>query len=487
MQLPGFSKRITTAEATPRSLSGRVAVPTRETIIGRQALGKYEIVQLIGEGSNGEVYLARLVGSPQEYVVVKRVKSQLMQNPRFRQFFDSEVRSMTRFYHPYVVRLLEASLDDPIGPCLVMEYIRGVTLEAVLNHYGKLKIDHVIRILGLFCHALQAAHDAGIMHRDIKPANVMLTDIGTSQESLKVMDFGFAGFTEKPHVQLAEITGNGPVFACGTPAYVSPEMVRGDAVDERADLYSLGVIAFELITGRLPFDYHNVEEILAAHVKESPPRFASVGVTDIPSAIESVIKIVLAKYPNERMQSAHDLAEALGRAAGVDLWNETAPAGFVPPPVSQPKADEGDPLLLTVAPSESTERFVVYDQFEALLPPRMAAAKLRGFVEDVGGSVIESEPGVIKMQIAVPEGYQHQPESRSALFNWLSTIRRRTVPEGEEPIEVNMQMHKLDPNRVAVAVSFQPMREFPPADLRQWKDRCEQLNGILRMYLMAST
>src|SRR5688500_15878104 len=112
MQLPGFSKRLRTAE-TVTNKSGRFAPPERETLIGRKAVGRYEIIQLIGEGSNGEVYLARVAGSANQYAVVKRVKAHLLQNPKFRQFFDSEVHSMTRFAHPYAVQLYGANLDDP--------------------------------------------------------------------------------------------------------------------------------------------------------------------------------------------------------------------------------------------------------------------------------------------------------------------------------------------------------------------------------------
>jgi hypothetical protein len=484
MQLPGFSKRFRTAD-TVAAKSGRLAPPEREVIIGRKALGRYEIIQLIGEGSNGEVYLSRVSGQANRYAVVKRVKAHLLQNPKFRQFFDSEVHSMTRFAHPYAVQLYDASLDDPIGPCLALEYIHGITLEAVLQHYRRLTLEQAARMLGQFCHAVQAAHDAGIMHRDLKPANVMVANLGTPHEILKVMDFGFAGFTAKPHVQLCELTGHGPIFACGTPAYVSPEMVRGDAVDSRADVYSVGVMAYEMLTGRLPFEFETVEEILAGHVRAAPPKFAKVGVTGIPPGVETVVALSLAKFPNERHQSAREFAEHFGRALGVDLWGETAPPGYEPP---APPADRAaaDPVLLAPAPTESTERFLVYDQFEAMLPPRMAAAKLRGFADDVGGEFVESEPGVIRMRVALPNGYD-EPKTRSGLFNWLSAVRKPAVRRGEEPIEVHMQMQKLTPDRVAVLVSFQPLKEFPPADAREWKERCEGLNNILRMYLMAST
>src|SRR5581483_850795 len=143
-------------------------------------------------------------------------------------------------------------LTDPLGPCLVMEYVPGLTLESLLARNRVLEPVRAGRLLGYFCHALQAAHDAGIIHRDLKPANLMVQNPGTPAESLKVMDFGFAGFAAKPHIQLAELTGRGPISALGTPAYVSPEMIRGDRVDGRSDLYSVGVILYELLTGRLP-------------------------------------------------------------------------------------------------------------------------------------------------------------------------------------------------------------------------------------------
>ena len=149
------------------------AAAAARSLIGQFALGHYELLQLIGEGSNGEVYLARPRDFPKQYVVVKRMKPHLLASPRFRQFFEGEVHSMARFNHPYVVQLFDASLDDPIGPCLVLEYVPGVTLETLLEQYPRWYPERMATIVGKLCHALQAAHDAGIMHRDLKPANIM--------------------------------------------------------------------------------------------------------------------------------------------------------------------------------------------------------------------------------------------------------------------------------------------------------------------------
>src|SRR5579872_629190 len=181
-----------------------------------------------------------------------------------------------------------------------MEYVPGVTLETVTTRHRSLDAERVGRLLGYIGHALDAAHTAGIVHRDLKPANLMVLKGGTPEESAKVMDFGFAGFAAKPHLQLAELTGHGPIYAMGTPGYVSPEMIRGDSVDKRSDLYSIGVILFELLTGRLPFDFESQEKLLEAHVKNSPPRFAKIGAKHVPPAVEAVVQLALSKYPNER-------------------------------------------------------------------------------------------------------------------------------------------------------------------------------------------
>ena len=136
-------------------------------------------------------------------LLVKRIKDHIAAGPKFRQFFDAEVRSMAQFSHPYAVRLLDASLDDPNGPCMVLEFIPGITLEGLLARHRRLAPERVARLLGPLCHALQAAHAAGIVHRDLKPANLMVVDADTPKESVRVMDFGFAGFTAKLNIMYA--------------------------------------------------------------------------------------------------------------------------------------------------------------------------------------------------------------------------------------------------------------------------------------------
>lgn len=470
MRLPGLSGRHQVAGG------GRKSDP-RLSLVGATVLGRFKVDGFLGEGSNAHVFIAHPQDNPQQFVVVKRIKPHVLQNPRFRQFFDGEVQSMGRFRHPYAVRLLDATLDDPVGPVMVLEYIPGVTLDRVLAKDRRLHPNRACRLMAYLLHVLQAAHGAGIVHRDLKPANLMVQDAGTPQESVRVMDFGFAGFTAKPHIQLAELTGTGSMFACGTPAYVSPEMVRGDAADRRADLYAVGVMLYEMLIGRLPFDVPTAELMIEAHLRTPPPRFAVHGRDDLPPRLEAVVMTALAKYPNERHQTAWELCEDLSRSLNRDFWAEAAPAGH------DSDAELVECILAEPPPAESSDPFVLSDTFEAMLPERLAAAKLKGFVDDANGMVLASEPGIIRVVID-PAPAERQTTS-SGLFSFLSANRIGGVTRGKEPIQLELKMHKLDPNRVRVGVCFRPTAKHPPSDPRQWGQRCEAVYSTLREYVMA--
>lgn len=459
-------------------------------MVGKTVLGRYRLLKSLGAGSNAEVFLAEPLRHPDLHVVIKRVHDHVVTSANFHRLFEAEVKSMANFDHPYAVGLVEASLTDPIGPCLVMEYVPGVTLENLLALEKRLSVERAGRLLGFLCHALFAAHAAGIVHRDLKPANLMVLNPGTPHESLKVMDFGFAGFAAKPHIQIAELTGHGHIYALGTPAYVSPEMVRGDRVDARSDLYSVGVILFELLCGRLPFEHPHLERLLAAHVKEPPPRFHKIGCAHVPPAAEAVVQRALCKYPNERPQTAEELLDSYSVAVGADFLLDTIPPGWEPPPKASQSADTIDDASLRAVPlahvpRASSDPFHVTHEFEAYMPEKLAAAKLRGFVEDHAGQVVSSEPGLIRMRIGVPGGYKEQKVG-SGIIGWM-TARRPLVQKGQEPIELELHLDRPDPNhaRLYVVVAFRPLKDYVPKDKAAWCDRCEKVNFALRQYLGA--
>src|SRR5438874_4357777 len=246
-------------------------------MIGRIFMGRYEATRLLGEGAMGRVYLARQLDLGRQ-VVVKVMHDQVAADPHFRERFQREMLLMARFQHPYAVTLYDASLDNPEGPCIIMEYIRGITLDALLLRKTRLSPERVGRLLGQLCEVLMAAHVEGIVHRDLKPSNLMVVDPDTPYEKIKVMDFGLATLLDP--ISLKKLTDTKAEFAVGTPGYISPEQVRGDDMDHRGDLYSVGVIMFELLCGKLPFTGSSSMEVLLAHANTEPPSFAAMGASE---------------------------------------------------------------------------------------------------------------------------------------------------------------------------------------------------------------
>src|SRR3954463_5462910 len=157
-------------------------------MVGRVFLGRYEATRLLGEGGMGRVYLARQVDLGRQ-VVIKVMHDQIASDPKFRERFGREIKLMGNFSHPYAVTLYDFSLNDPLGPCIIMEYIRGVNLDALLARNGRFTPARVGRLLNQLCDVLQAAHDQAIIHRDLKPANLMVIEADTPREKVKVMDF----------------------------------------------------------------------------------------------------------------------------------------------------------------------------------------------------------------------------------------------------------------------------------------------------------
>src|SRR5438270_9065855 len=236
-------------------------------MVGRIFLGRYQAIRVLGEGGMGKVYLARQLDLGRQ-VVVKVMHDQVSADPHFRERFQRETLLMARFQHPYAVTLYDASLNDSQGPCIIMEYIRGVTLDTLLQRNGRLSPQRVGRLLGQLGEVLQAAHSEGILHRDLKPANLMVVDPDTPYEKIKVMDFGLSTLVD-PATRKSVKTTNLD-FAIGTPGYMCPEQVTDGDSDHRGDLYSLGVILYELLSGKQPFAGRSSLDTMMAHASEPP-------------------------------------------------------------------------------------------------------------------------------------------------------------------------------------------------------------------------
>jgi serine/threonine protein kinase len=449
-------------------------------MVGRVFMGRYEAIRLLGEGGMGSVYLARQVDLGRQ-VVVKVMHDHIAADSKFRERFQRETLLMARFQHPYAVTLYDASLNDPQGPCIIMEYIRGATLDQLLAKNGRLTPSRVGRLLGQLCEVLQAAHAEGIIHRDLKPANLMVVDPDTPYEKIKVMDFGLAKLVEAP--SLKKVTETGMDFAIGTPGYICPEQVRGEEMDHRGDIYSVGVILYELLTGRLPFAGLSTMDILLAHATEAPPTFANVGAGDwVPPAIEAVVQECLAKEPGDRPQTARDLAERYETALAQEQARVEAAgpsqsrAGADTEPRSQDTPVDADPS----APSRPAgDPNAVVHQLEAWMPEKIAAYKLRGFVQDVGGEVVESVPGLIRVRLGKTGTYAGSGKPLS----WLGLGRKAGL------IDVELRLQQADPNRegrLHITVLLRPVHNASLHD-PEWRTRCDQVYCDLRAYLMGAS
>ena len=446
----------------------------------RLFLGRYETVRLLGEGGMGRVYLARQIDLGRQ-VVVKVMHEHVAQDPKFKDRFQQETLLMARFQHPYVVALYDASLNDPEGPCIVMEYIKGVPLDGLLRKNGRLSPARAGRLLGQLCEALHAAHAEGIVHRDLKPSNLMVVDAETPYEKIKVMDFGLAKLVENRNGvgMYHKSTDTGHDFAVGTPGYISPEQVRGDELDYRCDLYSVGVILFELLTGRLPFKKDETMEVLFAHAMEEPPNFAQVNAAGyVPHEVEKVVMRCLAKTPADRSASARDLAQEFHEALMV-AHDRDLPGPSEMPTVEEPiPAEARTPTAAGLPDRSSFDPGAIVHQMEAWMPDAIASYKLRGFVNDHGGEVLESVPGVIRVRLG-------SKADDGGPLGWLMGGLRSRAPL----VDVELRLQRLNPqqqNLLHITVLMTAPDRRSAANTR-FREHCGQIFCELRSYLAGAT
>ncbi|MGV9311025.1 protein kinase domain-containing protein [Streptomyces sp. NPDC003691] len=280
---------------------------------GSVANGRYRLLDLLGQGGMASVHLAH-DSVLDRRVAIKTLHTELGREQSFRERFRREAQAVARLSHTNIVSVFDTGEDELGGalvPYIVMEYVEGRPLGAVLQEdiqrYGAMPADRALRVAADVLAALESSHENGLVHRDIKPGNVMLTPRGV----VKVMDFGIARAMQSG---VTSMTQTGMVV--GTPQYLSPEQALGRAVDARADLYSVGIMLFQLLTGRLPFDADSPLAIAYAHVQEEPVAPSTVNRSLTP-AIDALVLRALKKNPNERFPGADAMRnECLRVAAG---------------------------------------------------------------------------------------------------------------------------------------------------------------------------
>ncbi|MFF8552656.1 protein kinase [Streptomyces sp. NPDC015501] len=288
---------------------------------GAVAGGRYQLRDLLGEGGMASVYLA-YDSALDRQVAIKTLHTELGREQSFRERFRREAQAVAKLQHTNIVSVFDTGEDELGGalmPYIVMEYVEGQPLGSVLaadiRDHGAMPADKALKVTADVLAALETSHEMGLVHRDIKPGNVMMTKRGV----VKVMDFGIARAMQSG---VTSMTQTGMVV--GTPQYLSPEQALGRGVDARSDLYSVGIMLFQLLTGRIPFDADSPLAIAYAHVQEEPVAPSSINRAVTP-AMDALVARALKKNPNERFPSAAAMRDEIARVLNASDGRTGAP------------------------------------------------------------------------------------------------------------------------------------------------------------------
>jgi predicted Ser/Thr protein kinase len=384
----GLSSHTTSARHSTRS-QGRFAP-------GETLGGRYRIVAMLGKGGMGEVYRADDLILDQA-VALKFLPEAVAHNGHAVERFRNEVRTARQVSHPNVCRVYDLGEMEGLY-FLSMEYVDGEDLGSLLRRIGRLPADKALEIARKLCAGLAAAHEKGVLHRDLKPANVMLDARG----QVLLTDFGLAGLAEE--IQGAEVRN-------GTPAYMAPEQLAGHEVSVRSDIYALGLVLYEIFTGKLPFESASLAELMRAQQESAPPSLTSV-VRDLDPAIERVILRCLNPKPLLRPASALAVAAAL---PGGDPLAAALAAGETPSPEMVAAAGEGEGLSLKIA--------IPLLAFVLIAAPAVYAYRTRTSALNMIAPEYGPEVMTLKSrEIAQKLGVTARPYDESSRYAWDAAI-----------------------------------------------------------------
>ncbi|MCB9420400.1 MAG: serine/threonine protein kinase [Ardenticatenaceae bacterium] len=366
----------------------------------KKRIGRYEIKEEIGRGGMATVYLAQDPRFRRD-VAIKVLPRQFTHDPQFRTRFEQEAQIIAALDHSAIVPVYDYGEEDG-QPYLVMRYMPGGSLADRL-HEGPIPLLEVVKIMDRVAQALDRAHSIGIIHRDLKPGNILFDQYGDAF----LADFGIAKMAEAT----AALTGSGII---GTPAYMSPEQVRGEKVNGRSDIYTLGVILFEMLTGHQPYQADTPIGMAFKHVHEPVPRLLDAN-EDLPPSLETAIRRAMAKQSTERFSTAHDLAASV--MSGIQ---------FQPPPQTAVKPDKTPPEVVPPAPEPT--------------PPPIPPASLTEVIDDEE-EVVTAVPPTPAAPIRSAASLTEVIEEEEALLDaaatpaniYPETVRHQTAAPAPEP------------------------------------------------------
>jgi serine/threonine-protein kinase len=276
--------------------------------------GRYRVEGRLGVGGMSTVLLA-LDERLERHVAVKLLAEHLADDPTFVSRFRREALAAARLVHPNIVQVFDSGFDESAHQhFIVMEYVPGQSCAEILRDRGHLDLEQAVDIIAQACRGLDYAHRNGVVHRDVKPGNLLVSESGV----VKLADFGIARATGQ-----SSITQVGSVL--GTAAYLSPEQARGEEAGPQADLYSLGVVAYQLLSGRLPYEANSLAELALKQQRESPIPLQRIN-PHVPVTLSEAVALTISVVPEERPRSASELSEMIADgAAGISPWSDEAP------------------------------------------------------------------------------------------------------------------------------------------------------------------
>jgi serine/threonine-protein kinase len=336
-----------------------------------ELLGSYRIIKLLGAGAMGQVYLAEHRHLKRQ-AALKVLARELVDRPDLLERFFLEARATSAIAHPGIVQIFDCEIDNTGRPYIVMELLTGETLAATIARLGALAPVSAARLTRSLADALEAAHSKGIVHRDLKPENIFVQP--EPPDTIKLVDFGIAKLAGEFQAQQMHKTRSGSVM--GTPLYMSPEQCRDSAnIDFRTDIYSLGCVFFEMLTGRPPFVRDNFGDLLVAHITEAPPD-ARTFAPSVPAALAELLGELLRKDPSERPASARQVAERL-QTYVARMTTVPGAAAFAPGPAAAPMLASAMSSAAATAPTTAP-------------PPAGVRTTFGASASEVGGSETET-------------------------------------------------------------------------------------------------
>jgi serine/threonine protein kinase len=397
-------------------------------------LGKYELLKRVGRGGMAYVYKAHQP-TIDRFVAVKVLHSHLAEDAEFLERFKREAKGLGNLRHPHIVNVIDFDVDDG-WYYMVMDFIEGETLETVLNHRGILRVDEALRLTAQLAGALAYAHENSRIHRDIKPGNVMFAD--DAQQHAVITDFGLTRLLDN-----ATMTLSGTI--AGTPAYMSPEAAQGQKVDGRSDIYSLGVMLYEMVTGQRPFSGETPLSVIMKLVVEPLPPALSVN-PELPVAVDEILNKAMAKLPEDRYQSAAEMRQAI-LDCGLENKAETT---------SESEAEIAGTQLLTpqTKPDENPVLSHEPEPRQAAIKPQPAQKKSRLWLilAAVGLLVVALVAGFIVLNGADEDAVAAETAEPTSTIATTVTETAVSVTAGSlrfaEPDKNNLRQYTLSLNDV---------------------------------------